>query len=414
MKRLSLATLFALPVLAFAAAPQISDVAFGQITPGKRTVTVSYLLTGAPAVVTMDVQTNGVSIGAANIRCISGDVNRAVLPDAQNLKTILWDAERSWPDQQIKDNSVTVKLTAWSLDSPPPYMLVDLSGTNGISYHASTNDLPFGPLESDVYRTDYMLLRRIDAAGVVWTMGYTQSNGSGYNGNAGHDTMLTNNYYIGLFEVTQGQWKKIAGSYPSTGYTASDRDLHPVENVSYNDMRGAGVYWPSMPAADSWIGKMCAAAGVASGTFDLPSEAQWEYAARANHYGSRLGDGTWHADTNLVHLAVYTVNAGGHTAPVGSRKPNGFGLYDMAGNVWEWCLDWKWEDGRTATNYYGEVCTEQPTGSNSKQHVVRGGCYYSNTSDMHPARRGAADYDNRLQGSRGFRVVHVIRAPAAE
>ena len=187
-----------------------------------------------------------------------------------------------------------------------------------------------------------------------------------------------------------------------------------METVADDDMRGAGVYWPSMPAADSWIGKMCAAAGVASGTFDLPSEAQWEYAARANHYGSRLGDGTWHADTNLVRLAVYTVNAGGHTAPVGSRKPNDFGLYDMAGNVWEWCLDWKWVDGRTATNYYGEVCTEQPTGNNSKQQVVRGGCFYSNTSDMHPARRGGANYDNRAQGSRGFRVVHVIRAPSAE
>ena len=410
MKRLSLAILFAFPALAFAVPPQISDVAFGQITSGKRTVTVRYLLTGAPAVVTMDVQTNGVSIGAANVRYLSGDVNRAVQPDAQNLKTILWDAERSWPDQQIKDNSVTVKLTAWSLDGPPPYMLVDLSGTNGISYHASTNDLPFGPLESDVYRTDYMLLRRIDAAGVVWTMGYTQNSGDAYNGNAGHDVMLTNSYYVGIFEVTQGQWKKIAGSYPNCGYTKADRDLHPVENVSYNDMRGAGVYWPSMPAADSWIGKMCAAAGVPSGTFDLPSEAQWEYAARANHFGSRLGDGTWHADTNLVRLAVYSVNAGGHTAPVGSRKPNGFGLYDTAGNVWEWCLDWKWEDGRTSTNVFGEVCTLP----NGKQQIVRGGSYYSNTSDMHPARRGGADYDNRSNGSRGFRVVHVIRAPSAE
>ena len=131
MKRLSLAILFAFPALAFAVPPQISDVAFGQITSGKRTVTVRYLLTGAPAVVTMDVQTNGVSIGAANVRYLSGDVNRAVQPDAQNLKTILWDAERSWPGQQIKDNSVTVKLTAWSLDGPPPYMLVTSPGRMG-------------------------------------------------------------------------------------------------------------------------------------------------------------------------------------------------------------------------------------------------------------------------------------------
>ena len=296
-----------------------------------------------------------------------------------------------------------------SLDGPPPYMLVDLSGTNGISYHASTNDLPFGPLTSDRYRTDYMLLRRIDAAGVTWTMGSVTFDNSD-NRSVPHDVTLTNDFYVGVFEVTQGQWKKIAGSYPNCGYTGASRDLHPVENVSYNDMRGAGVYWPSMPAADSWIGKMCAAAGVASGTFDLPSEAQWEFAARANHFGDRNGDGTWYAATNQLQLAVYNDNSGGHTAVVGSRKPNDWGLYDMAGNVWEWCLDWKWVDGRLATNHFGEVCTEP----NGKQQVVRGGCHYNGIGDTRLARRGGADYDNRSNGSRGFRVVHVIRAPSAE
>ena len=408
MKHMSL-VLLALPVAALGAAPQISDVAFGQTTSGSRDVTVTYTLANAPAIVTMDVLSNGVSIGTANIRHLSGDVNRLVQPDPSVCKTIRWQAEQSWPDHRITGNDISVKLTAWSADCPPPYMLVDLSGTNGISYHASTNDLPFGPLTNDRYRTDYMLLRRIDAAGVTWTMGSVTFDNSD-NRSVPHDVTLTNDFYVGVFEVTQGQWKKIAGSYPSTGYTASDRDLHPVENVAYDDMRGAGVYWPSMPAADSWIGKMCAAAGVASGTFDLPSEAQWEFAARANHFGDRNGDGTWYAETNQLQLAVYNDNSGGHTAVVGSRKPNDWGLYDMAGNVWEWCLDWKWVDGRLATNHFGEVCTEP----NGKQLVVRGGCHYNGVGDTRLARRGGANYDNRANGSRGFRVVHVIRAPSAE
>ena len=414
MKRISLFLSLLLPAFAFAAAPQVSDVTFGQITQGSREVTVSYTLTNAPAIVTMDVLSNGVSIGAANIRYLSGDVNCLVQPDPAVRKTIRWQADKSWPDHRITGNDISVKLTAWSADCPPPYLLADLSGTEGIRYYTSTNDLPFGPLTNDLYRTDYLLMRRIDAAGVTWTMGSVTWEG---DGNIPHDVTLTNDFYVGVFEVTQGQWKKISESYPSCRYTESDRALHPVENVAYNDMRGAGVYWPAMPDSNSWIGKMCTTLGVPSGTFDLPSEAQWEFAARANHFGDRNGDGTWYAATNQLQIAVYsenpitwqisntTTNKGAYTAAVGSLKPNDWGLYDTQGNVWEWCLDWKWTDGRLATNYFGEVCTVQ----NAKNHVVRGGCFYNGVGDTRLSRRGGADYDNRSQGSRGFRLVYVMR-----
>ena len=390
-----------LPTLAFAAVPQVSDVAYGQVTQGSRLVTVSYQLADAPAIVTMDVRTNGTSIGAQNIRFLSGDVNRVVQPDTQNRKVISWDVEKSWPDQKIKDNSVTVHLTAWSLDMPPPYMVADLTGTNGVSYYASANNLPYGPLANDVYRTDCMVLRRIDAAGVTWTMGSVTYQGG--DGNVPHDVTLTNDFYVGVFEVTQGQWKKVMGAYPGTGYTAADRDLHPVENVCFIDMRGSGAYWPAAPLAGSFLYEMRERTGNVC-AFDLPSETQWEFAARANHFGDRNGDGTWYAATNQLQLAVYASNSGGHTAVVGSRKSNDWGLYDMAGNVWEWCLDWKWTDGRLATNHFGEVCTEP----NAKSQVVRGGCYYNGVEDTRLARRGGANYDNRSQGSRGFRVVWVI------
>ena len=87
MKHMSL-VLLALPVAALGAAPQISDVAFGQTTSGSRDVTVTYTLANAPAIVTMDVLSNGVSIGTANIRHLSGDVNRLVQPDPSVCKTI--------------------------------------------------------------------------------------------------------------------------------------------------------------------------------------------------------------------------------------------------------------------------------------------------------------------------------------
>lgn len=405
MKRIhSISLLLALAGSLSNAAPVITDVAYRQDSFASRTVTVTYTLSGEDAIVTADVLTNGVSIGAENVTELSGDVNCAV---SAGERSFTWQADKSWPDHKITTASVQFRLTAWTASRPPAYLVADLAGTEGVRYFTSTNALPYGGLTNDLYRTRYMAFRRIDAAGVRWTMGeslFTDTSGNKLT-NPPHDCTLTNDFYLGVFEVTQGQWYRLMGAYPSTLYTGSDRDFCPAENVCHIDMRGDSAFWPAAPAEGSFLYAMRQAVGGGL-EFDLPSEAQWEFAGRANHFGKRNGDGSQYVETNLLQIANYTASGNGHPIPVGSLKPNDFGLYDMQGNVWEWCLDKRFtDDTHTVSNVWGDVAVDDSVVS----FVVRGGCFYSGAADVRLARRGGANEDNRDNGSRGFRVAVTIR-----
>ena len=191
--------------------PVISDVSFNQ-PGGGRTVTVTYNLQYAPAIVTMDVLTNGVSIGAGNIVSFEGDVGKVVQPGARQFK---WFAKRDWPEHLITENIVSVKLRAWSLFSPPPYMVADLETASNVTYYVSADAIP-GGVTNNLYKTSRIVMRRIDAVGVRWNMGRHPTE-NGYTSSRPqdiiHSVQLTNDYYIGVFELTQGQWKRIAGFY---------------------------------------------------------------------------------------------------------------------------------------------------------------------------------------------------------
>lgn len=146
------------------ARPVVSSVDFTQ-TGSSRKVTVTYNLSGGPAIVTMDVQTNGVSIGRDNFAgALEGDVNRVV--DGPS-GCIVWRAKQSWPNQE--GVGINVQLTAWATNAPPDYVVVDLVDGSR-SYHQSLDELnpAFG---DDVYKIRKMVLRKIPAAGVEWTMG---------------------------------------------------------------------------------------------------------------------------------------------------------------------------------------------------------------------------------------------------
>lgn len=156
-------------------------------------------------------------------------------------------------------------------------------------------------------------------------------------------------FWMGRYEVTQGQWKKIMGQNPSFNKKGGD---YPVEKVSWND-------------AKVFIKKMNRQSG---NQFQLPSEAQWEYAARS---GGR--DQTYAGGENRDKLAWHGGNSGRRTHPVGTKAPNGLGIYDMSGNVWEWC-----EDVYIGNAYSNHEKKNPLVTSGGSDRVDRGGSWNSN------------------------------------
>jgi len=192
-----------------------------------------------------------------------------------------------------------------------------------------------------------------------------------------HQVCLSD-YYIGRFEVTQAQWVKVMGKNPS-----SNRDCGPecpVDSVSWNDVQ-------------QFIERLNKQSGK---KFRLPTEAEWEYAARS---GGK--DQKW-AGTNdkerLGEFAWYSDNAGTVMHPVGKKKPNGLGIYDMSGNATEWCLDWYDRD------YYKNSPKDNPSGPPAGQRrVIRGG-YYEDAGSVRTTKR-FNDSPDTVDGTYGFRLV---------
>ncbi len=172
--------------------------------------------------------------------------------------------------------------------------------------------------------------------------------------------VYVSSFELGRTEVTQALWLAVMGTQPACSPQWAD---HPVENVSYQDVT-------------TFLLRLNA---LALGHYRLPTEAEWEYAARAGQKGRSdvfqsdraLGDEAWFAD-----------NSNDQSQPVGRKKPNDWGLYDMKGNVWEWCADWY------AENYYEHSPYDDPQGPASGQfRVVRGGAYNSPGSDCRSTNR---------------------------
>ena len=172
-----------------------------------------------------------------------------------------------------------------------------------------------------------------------------------------HRVTLTNNYYIGKYEVTQALWKIVMGSNPSN----SKGDNLPVEQVSWNDCQ-------------DFISKLNAMTGK---RFRLPSEAEWEYAAR----GGNKSRGYQYSGSNTIgDVAWYDGNNSSMTHAVGTKQPNELGLYDMTGNVWEWCQDWY--------DSYSSSPQTNPIGAVSGSYrVFRGGGINSSARFCHSSIR---------------------------
>jgi len=184
--------------------------------------------------------------------------------------------------------------------------------------------------------------------GGCFEMGDTFGDGYSYEKPV-HDVCVSD-FYMGKYEVTQGQWEVIMGDNPS--YFKNCGDNCPVENVSWNDVQ------EFIERLNSKTGKK----------YRLPTEAEWEYAARSG--GKREKYAGTNSDADLGSYAWYIMNSGSKTHPVGQKQPNGLGLYDMSGNVWEWVSD------RYDQNYYKNSPRNNPKGPSSGSYrVLRGGSW---------------------------------------
>jgi len=196
-----------------------------------------------------------------------------------------------------------------------------------------------------------------------------------------HRVRITRPFYLGKHEITQAQWESVMGSNPSSLKDTS----HPVEQVSWNDIQ-------------PFLAKLNDRGGADKMKFALPTEAQWEYACRSGTTTPYYGGGS---ENDLPRYGWCNANSGGKPHPVGELKPNAFGLYDMHGNVWEWCVDWH------AGDYYAKSSVDDPTGpSAGSPRVLRGGSW----NDRPRICRSALRYDLRptSRGNLGFRLASVM------
>jgi formylglycine-generating enzyme required for sulfatase activity len=304
-----------------------------------------------------------------------------------------------------------------------PYIYIDLApDKSSSSWPVVEMDCVPEPIPVE-YRTTRLLLRRIPAGS--FTMGSPSAELGHSRTETMHKVHLTRSFYIGVYEVTQTQWCLVMGEPRRSHFDAEEPDSsygdldgqRPADTVAYDDIRGRrrGAAWPRTREVDlrSFMGTLRCRTGL---PFDLPTEAEWEYACRAGTT-SALNNGKevtaidahcialdavgWfrYNASKAVWSPPHAIQTG--TQPVGMKEPNRWGLYDMHGNVAEWCRDW-----------YAISLGESPhvdprgpaRGKGDSLRVVRGGGWDAAAKDCRSARRRMAQPFMRFFANIGFRV----------
>ena len=238
-------------------------------------------------------------------------------------------------------------------------------GNNGGSNDSGSENV----FPGKVYTVNGVSFKMIAVKGGTFQMG----SDDGYN--AVHQVTLSD-YYIGETEVTQELWNAVMGSNPSYFYGNMQR---PVETVSWNDCQ-------------TFISRLNELTGA---TFRLPTEAQWEYAARG---GNKSKGYTYSGSNAIDDVAWHWYNSDRTTHPVKTKAPNELGIYDMSGNVWEWCSDWYGD--------YSSAAQTDPTGpATGYYRVGRGGSWDNDATYCRVAFRGNSTPTNRFSHL-GLRLAH--------
>ena len=385
MKSLLCASLCLLRLLT-ATAATVSDVTARQRYPWNGMVDIDYTITGA------DTEDTAIAVKATDTdtgKIYTPTNFLEVPPTVAGRHRITWSTEADGLNLIASNVTVTVSLLKYDAAAITNdlFYVIDLSGgPEATRWPVSClAAVPKGGW-TDEYKTTKLVLRRIEKGSI-----------SGINGGiygAVSSITIDKPYYIGVFEVTSAQFMLMTGGKGVEPHSLT-KDTRPQACISYNTLRGtsAGALYPDSTAVDSTsvIGILRAKTGLT--TLDLPTEAQWEYACRAGTTSDYNNGGSTEAD--LATLGRYKGNqndwcggfSGGVTT-VGSYAPNHWGLYDMHGNVREWCLEWY---------------------SQGRDRALRGGSYLIDAGDCRSGKRrgyfpsdGFSDYGFRLCCSAGL------------
>ncbi len=335
-----------------------------------------------PLTVKLNVSTDaGATWDTELARTLSGDTFVMASPSWQ-FGAITWLAGQDWPDQfsdQMKIEIVVDDIQGGL------YLVVDVSLGPTSDYYPFQffEEEPIDLLTNNVYKTSKIILRHIPSG--VFAMGSPSFELGHESDETIHTVTLTTDFYIGVFEVTQKQWELVVGDF--TG------DSRPMRR-RWDHIRGTRNT-SSVPQGDSFIERLIDRTGL---IFELPTEAQWEFACRAGTT-TALNSGknliSEENDPNMNQVGLYKFNGGNNgTGAVGAFIPNAWGLYDMHGNVSEWCLD-------EYKSNLGTLPLTNPITNGSSSKTIRGGAYNQNANQCRSASRSLSNYSS---SNSGFRI----------
>ncbi|MBR3084982.1 MAG: formylglycine-generating enzyme family protein [Kiritimatiellae bacterium] len=377
---------------------QVSNVSFTQ--NGEQDVIVSYDLDngGEPAFVTLDVLTNGVPLPVSAVQTLSGDVSASLsdfVADGTGKK-IVWKARTDWKGN-LASNATVVVSAHYTNHLEGVYLRVDVSG----GMEADAWPTHFGSVEPDLtskaFLWDELWLKCVPAG--TFHMGSPEDELNHYANETRHQVTLTKPFFIGVTPVTRKQWTNMAGKI--TNLTVDGYEACPARWIRYTHTID------SPTRSDTVFARLAEKTGLHG--FGLPTEAQWEYACRADT-ASTFNDGSpWDPDltstkptvsANLDKLAWYKNNSGDSDHQVATKKPNAWGLYDFHGGVWELCRD-------SARTYTSEAVVN-PIGDMPKIDgtcVKRGGSTSSDAYGCRSAYRNTSQSVTAAAEANGIRLA---------